>query len=85
MQRVDWAGVRRTAQTSSLPNADRTGRSISGTAVAIGRYAPEAAVWICDSVAGAAPPDENRQHGAGASGPFIAIDVCGINLGGQQE
>jgi len=78
---VDWAGVRRTAQTSSLPNADRTGRIISGTAVAIGRYAPEAAVWICDSVAGAAWPDENLQHGADDSAPFVAIDICGVNLG----
>ena len=67
----------------SVLTSDRTGRVASGAAVTIGRYARDVGVWICDSVAGAARPEENWQHGAGDSEPFIAIDDCGINLGGQ--
>ena len=61
--------------------SDCVGRVASSDAVTIGRYEREVGVWICDSVAGAAWPDENLQHGADDSAPFVAIDICGVNLG----
>ena len=85
VQREDCAGGRKAARICSVLTSDCTGRVASGAAVTFGRYTREVGVWICDSVAGAARPDENWQHGAGDAEPLIAIEVCGIEFGGQHE
>jgi len=60
-----------------------TGRVANGAVVTSGRCAPDAGGLICDAVVGAVWPEENWQHGAGASGPLMAIADCRTNSGGQ--